>query len=338
MKRLFKIVLPFAISFVMVFTFASCGDSNDSDAGKPIEFVVAHVDPDDSVMGENFLWFEEYVEENTDGQVDVVVNANGSLGGEREIVESIQMGDVHLSLPALSVLSTYDEKFNIFEIPFVLDDYDAFIKAYDGEVGDMVKEWATEYGFQIYGWAPFGFRGLSNSVREVKTPADIEGLKIRCIESDMYLKMFKDIGANPTPMSFSEIYTALQQGTIDGQDNPPEITYTSKFAEVQNYYTTLNHVMCNGVYITNADYMANLPEDIRAVIEEGIQGMSDLHREKTNVRTEECLQSMRDDGLTVTELTDGERAQFKALVTGIHDQYKEILGKDIWNKLLECNN
>lgn len=341
MKKFIKTLLPLMVCLVMAFTFTACeGDSSgdeDTNSGDVINFVVAHVDPDDSIMGSNFLWFEEYVEENTDGKVDVVVNANGSLGGEREILESIEMGDVHLSLPAMSVMSTYDEKFNIFEIPFTLDSYDAYINAYDGEVGDIVKEWASEYGFKIYGWAPFGFRGLSNSVKEVKTPADIKGLKIRCIESDMYLNMFKDIGANPTPMSFSEIYTALQQGTIDGQDNPPEITYTSKFSEVQKYYTQLNHVMCNGVYITNEEYMNNLPDDIRKVIEDGIQGMSDKHREMSAQRNQECLKAMEDEGLTVTELTDEQRDEFKALVGDIHKKYQGVFGDDVWDKLMKCN-
>lgn len=324
------------LCIVLVISLVACGggDSDSANDGEKIKFVVSHVDPDDSIMGSNFLKFKEYVEENTDGQVEVEVYSNGSLGGEREIVEAIQMGTTHLSLPATSVLSTYDEKFNIWEVPFLFDDYDAYIEAWDGELGDTVKEWGEEYGFKIYGWASFGFRGLSNSVREVQTPDDMNGMKIRCIESDMYIDTFRALGTNPTPMSYNEIYTGLQQGTIDGQDNPPELTYMSKFSEVQDYYTDLNHILCNGVYITNKEYMENLPDDVRAVIEEAIAMIMKDHRERSVTEEEKALKSMEEQGLKVTRLTDDQRVQFKEKVADIQNDFKKVIGDDVYNLAL----
>jgi C4-dicarboxylate-binding protein DctP len=338
MKKLIAILL----SIALIVSFGACGGSeaetNGLSADQPIVFVVSHVDPDDSIMGSNFLAFEKYVEEHTDGKVDVQVYSNGSLGGEREIVEAILMGTIHLSLPATSVLSTYDERFNIFEVPFLFSNYDAYIEAWDGELGDTVKEWAEDYGFKIYGWASFGFRGLSNSVRAVSTPQDLAGMKIRVIESDLYIDTFRLLGANPTPMSYNEVYTGLQQKTIDGQDNPPELTYMSKFSEVQDYYTDLNHVLCNGAYITNKNYMDGLPDDVLSVIEEAITIIMQDHRERSVIEEEKSYDAMESQGLTVTRLTDEQRSAFRDLVAPVQDKYRKLVGDDVFDLALSYSN
>ncbi|MDL2254464.1 TRAP transporter substrate-binding protein [Ruminococcaceae bacterium OttesenSCG-928-I18] len=297
-------------------------------ADDAIVFKIAHVDPENGPLHANFLEFEKYVEENTNGQVDVQVFGNGVLGGDREVLEAINLGSVHMSNMASSNLTAYGEKFAIFELPFIFPTYESAIAAYDGELGDLYNEWLAEQDFFSFGMLTFGWRALSNNVRPVYVPEDMQGIKIRVMEVPLYVDTFTLLGANPTPMSWNEIYTGLQQGTIDAQDNSPEQTYLAKFYEVQDYYSTLNHVLSNGPFICKKSFVDSLPDDVYKVIEEGLLIFRDKHREESVVNEEEYLTMMEEEGVEICRLTDEQRAQFRAKVEPIYEQYREIVGDD----------
>lgn len=251
MKTMKKKILAFLLCTVMLLTLAGCGGKTAAPAGTPdassggassggassgtaeYTFIVAHVDPEDGPLHQNLLEFEKYVEEKTGGRMDVQVFGNGLLGGDREILEAINLGTVQMGNMASSNLTAYGDKFGIYELPFLFNSFEAATAAYDGELGKIYNEWLAENGFVCYGVFTYGWRALSNKVREVWTPDDLAGIKVRVMEVPMYIDAFTLLGANPTPMSWNEIYTGLQQGTIEAQDNSPEQTYLAKFFEVQ---------------------------------------------------------------------------------------------------------
>ena len=146
------------------------------------------------------------------------------------MLEGCAMNTIQICNPAISVLTTYDEKFGILDMPFLFDDYESELKAVnEGKLGDEFDKMLESTGIRIGDTYYFGgYRGLSNSVRPVESPEDMKGLKIRVMESPVYITAFTLMGANPTPMSFSELFTALQNKTVDGQDNDPSLTYTSQ--------------------------------------------------------------------------------------------------------------
>lgn len=338
-KRIIAIVL----GLTMLLALTGCGGksesaatpSSDSSSGAAeYTFIIAHTDPEDGPLHKNLLEFEKYVEEKTNGRMDVQVFGNGLLGGDREILEAINLGTVQMGNMASSNLTAYGDKFSLYELPFLFSSFEAATSAYDGELGEVYNSWLAENGFVCYSVFTYGWRALSNSVREVWTPDDLKGIKIRVMEVPMYIDAFTLLGANPTPMSWNEIYTGLQQGTIEAQDNSPEQTYLAKFYEVQPYYTTLNHTLSNGLAICKKDYMDSLPEDIRQVIIDGMDICCAAQREASVVLEQEYLQKMRDAGVTVCELSDEQRALFKEKVAPMYEQYRDIVGDEVMDLAL----
>lgn len=338
MKRIFA--LFFALT--LLFSATACGGSSSGDssssagatADDPIVFACAHVDPEDSVAHQGMLKFEEYVETNTDGRVDVQIFPNGQMGGEREMIEGVAMGSLQMTVATASVMSAYGEKFNLMELPFLFPDYDSVYAAYDGELGDLYSSWMEEQDLLNMGFYCGGMRAISNSKKPVYTPADLSGLKIRCIESDMFMQLFKLLGTNPTPMNYNEVYTGLEQGTIDGQDNPATLTYTSKFYEKLSYFTKTNHVALCIPIIVQKSYYENLPEDIRQVMDEGFQEMLTYCREENLQFELDALDAMEEYGLEIIDLTDEQMKEFQDAIGPIYDEYREIVGDDVMDLAL----
>lgn len=337
-----KKVVTVLLIFLMVFSLGSCGGTSDkaentadTDQKDPISFVIGTVEPEDSATGKAMTALEKYIEENTSGAVDVKVIHNGELGGEREILESVQMGTVQLCVPGTTQFVSYDPKFGILDVPFLFPTLEANQAAWNGELGEIYKGWLKEIGYTCYGIVPVGgFRGLSNNVREVHTPEDLKGLKIRVMEAKNYVDTFNLLGANAVTISYGEVYTALQQGTIDGQDNAPQFTVVTGFYELQPYYTRLNHVHSREAYITSTKYMESLEPDIRQVIEDGIEIVLKQHGEESIKTDEEFVQQMVEAGVKVTYLTDEEMALFREKLKPLWDEYRSIVGDEIFDLAL----
>lgn len=334
MKRLFSLL----IALVMVLSMTACGGNSEAppsdgdseaDTGEKITFVCAHVDPEDSVAHRGMLTFKEYVEEHTGGRVDVQIYPNGQMGGERECIEAVALGSVQMTVATASVMSAYHEKFNLMELPFLFSDYDAVYEAYDGELGETFGSWMEEQNLLCKGYYCGGMRAISNRVRPVQTPADLKGLKIRCIESEMFMQLFQLLGTNPTPMNYNEVYTGLEQGTIDGQDNPATLTYTAKFYENLKYFTLTNHVALCVPLIVQKSFYEGLPEDVRTVLDEGFEVMEGFCREENLKFEQEAIDGMKEAGVECITLTEDQMQQFKDAVTPIYDQYREIVGDEV---------
>jgi|Cm827metagenome_2_1110796.scaffolds.fasta_scaffold07092_2 C4-dicarboxylate-binding protein DctP len=340
MKKFFGFLLALA----MLLSITACGSSGDSGSGSgaekgdgaadPIVFVIAHTNTEENVTHKAMLKFEEYVEANTDGRVDVQIYPNGQLGGERECVEAVELGSVQMTTPTASVMSAYDLKYNLMELPFLFSDYDAVYEAYDGELGEIYSGWMEEHNLLNMGFYCGGFRGISNTKRPVYTPDDLKGLKLRCIESDMFMKLFQLLGTNPTPMSYNEIYTGLEQGTIDGQDNPATLTYTSKFYEALKYFTATNHVALCVPVVVQKNFYEGLDDDIRVVFDEAFAEMVADLREAKKQEEQDSIAAMQAAGIEYTVLTDDQMQLFKEKVTPIYDDYREIVGDDVMDLAL----
>lgn len=323
MNRIKKLVV-FNIVVLILVTFTSCGKDDDT-----IPFIIANVNPEDMIDNVALQKFEKYVEEKTDGKVDVQIYANSLLGGERELTESVELGTIQMCMPTASVMAMYSDKFNLLELPFLFDDYDSAYAAYDGELGSIFTGYMEEQGLTSLGYVCMGTRSISNSVRPIRTPSDMKGLKIRSIESDMFMTMFSLLGANPTPMSYSEIYTGLQQSTIVGQDNPPYLTYINKYYEHQQYYTLTRHVYLCVPVIVQMEYFEKLDPEIRQVIEDGIDIAVKEMRESFEKQEDESTSDMAKAGVEIIELTKEERDQFVKAVEPIYEKFSKIVGDDV---------
>lgn len=306
----------------------------------PITLKFASIGPESgTTQADGEAKFIEYVEEASGGKIKVDHYPNGALGGDTEMLEGCAMNTIQICNPAISVLTTYDEKFGILDMPFLFDDYESELKAVnEGKLGDEFDKMLEGTGIRIGDTYYFGgYRGLSNSVRPVESPEDMKGLKIRVMESPVYITAFTLMGANPTPMSFSELFTALQNKTVDGQDNDPSLTYTSQYYEVQKYYSNLEHTISIGCLAMSDEWYSGLPDAYKKIIDEGIKQQSELVTKKSFEMYESYLKQLEDAGMEVTKITDENRTKFKEAVEPMYDEYKEKLGNEIFDMAQEFN-
>ncbi len=292
-----------------------------------ITFTVGHVDAEDAPSNRGLLLFKDYVESHTD-KMKVEVYPNGVLGGERENVEAVELGTLNMCFPTASVMAMYDNKFNLLEFPFLFKDLDAVYAAYDGELGQIYNDWCAEHDLLILGYTCGGFRGISSNF-EIHKPEDMKGMKIRCIESETFMTLFSLLGANPTPMSWNEVYTGLEQGTIEGQDNPPQLTYTGKFYEKQKCYTFTNHVALCVPMIVKKSYFESLDPELQQVLKEAAKAGCDFIREDNIKEEKVATDAFTEAGMTLITLTDEEHKMFQDAIMPMYDDYAKVVGQDI---------
>ena len=273
--------------------------------------------------------FKKDIEEKSGGKISVELYPNAQLGGDRELIESVQLGTVQVAIPATSALAGFDKRFQVFDLPFLFKSKETAFKALDGELGHKVDELLKPLGMRNLGYGENGYRHITNSRGPVHKPEDLKGIKLRTMENPLHLAFFKMLGANPTPMSFGELYTALQQGTVDGQENPVVLVYTSKFYEVQKFYSLTGHVYSATMLVANDDFFASMPEDLWKIVEDAGKRYVVEQRALAEVQEQEFLEELKKTGLQINELTPEEKRLFIDATLPAYDLFKDIIGAEL---------
>ena len=196
----------------------------------------------------------------------VTFYGSSQLGKDKDLMQKLKLGTVHLSMPS-SIMSSIAPEAGLFDMPFLVKDRAHLNRIEHKVFWPMIAPAIEAKGYKVIGFWENGIRHISNNVRPINTPADLQGLKIRTPKSTWRVKMFSEWGANPTPMSFSEVFVGLQTGVIDGQENPYTNIYAAKLNEVQKYLSVTGHVYTPSYLTTGADQWAKLPEDVRQILE-----------------------------------------------------------------------
>ncbi|MDR1573658.1 MAG: DctP family TRAP transporter solute-binding subunit [Clostridiales Family XIII bacterium] len=359
MEKRMKNVLIFVFAAMLLFATVACGggaaqtdsqddaaqeESQDATAGgggdaEPIVLKVASTVQDDSPGGALlFSYFEPEIEKRSEGRIDVQVYNNSVLGGDRQLYEALQLGTLEISLGPLSTLTNFDQKFGASDLPFLYKDKATAYEALDGEWGDMLKADLPNVDMRILSYCENAFRDLSNNVRPIKTLEDMKGLKIRVMESPMYISTFKALGANPTPIPFSELYTALQQGTVDGQDNGVVLTCTAKLNEVLKYYTISGQVYAAAALVAGEKWWQGLPADLQQIVQEVSDGYRDRQREEVVGIEAEYQATIEAGGTEVYVLPPEEKERFKQACMGVWDEFADTYGSEIMAAAKEVND
>ena len=219
-------------------------------------------------------WFKEEVEKALPGKYKVVVHHSAALGSETQVLQQIQLGTTQMSVCTTGPIEAFVPEIKALEMPFVFPSYEATDKVLDGPVGKELGKYFEKAGFVALHFLDNGFRNLTNSKRPVKTPEDLKALKIRTMEAPTHLAIWRSIGANPTPMAWP-IFTQLQQGVIDGQENPIAVIYAAKLVEAgQKYLTLTRHVYSALVFVANKPFMDALPAAERKIVMDAAQTAS----------------------------------------------------------------
>jgi tripartite ATP-independent transporter DctP family solute receptor len=258
------------------------------------------------------------------GKAEVQVFGSSQLGKDKELLQKLKLGQIHFSLPS-SVMSSVADEFGVFEMPYIIQSRD-HMKNVQKELGDTFQTAAESKGYHILSYWENGFRHITNNTRPINVPADLQGIKLRTPKGAWRVKMFKLYGANPTPMAFSEVFTALQTGVIDGQENPYAQIASAKFQEVQKYLSITGHVYTPGYLLTSKDGFAKLPADVQSALREAATE-AQAYVYATAARLEdELLTVIKDAGVTVNT---ADKAAFIAASKPIYDDYaSSVAGGD----------
>ena len=273
--------------------------------------------------------FAKDVDAGSKGKIKVELYPNAQLGGDRELCEGVQMGTIQMAIPSTSALAGFDKRIQVLDLPYLFTTRKAAFDAVDGELGQKLNTYLSKKGFEVLGYQENGFRHVTNSKRPIKTPADLKGLKIRTMENPMHIAFFKELGANPTPMSWGELYTALQQGTVDAEENPYAMIDDGKFYEVQKYVSETGHVFSYEILIANKKFMDKLPADLRKVVVDAAHKA--IMTQRASLEKEEAAfkAKVTKAGLTANELTPEQKKPFVEATKKVYAQFENELGKEI---------
>lgn len=274
--------------------------------------------------------FAELVSEATDGNVTISVFPNDQLAGGNATkgIEMIAGGGVDLAAYATSTLSVIDRQLSVGIIPWSFDDYQDARETIDSTGYQYYEERLEAKGLTYLGSFHNGFRQISNSKHEVKTPEDVKGLKIRVPGSEVYMGTFRALGADPVAMSWSEVFTAIQQGTIDGQENGVSITSSAKMPEVQDYITLWNYAYDSDLIIANTKVWESLEPMTQEILLEKAKEACEWGRDEVEAEELQLLDEFWEKGMTVTELTEEELRAFKDVVADFRNEMIESYGQE----------
>lgn len=331
-----KRVLTLAWTLLLALFTAACSNTGEDRARQDeggyqqIELAMAVNGTDTQIDARVADYFAQLVEERSGGNVTVAVFPNDQLAGGNASrgIEMIASGSVDLAAYATCTLAVVDSQLPVATIPWIFDDYAQARQVIDTTGGAYYAQRLAEKNMTYLGSFHNGFRQLTNSKHEVRTPADMENLKIRVPGSVVYMGFFRALGADPTSMNWSEVFTAIQQGTIDGQENGVSITSTSKMQEVQDYLTMWNYSYENDLFVANTQVWNNLEEQTRQLLQECAAEACDWGRDTLEAEEQEILKEFEAAGMTITYLTEEEQAAFEEAIAGFKAEMIEEFGQE----------
>lgn len=270
--------------------------------------------------------------EKTDGRISIQIFPGAQLGSERELVESIQLGNVDMAFVSSAVLGAFNKEFFALDIPFLFKDRESVYRVLDGDIGQGLLESLDTVGIKALGYWENGFRQLTNNKKVIRTPDDLEGMKMRTMENEVHIAAWKEEGANPAPLAFGELFTALQQGTFDAQEGPINLFYDMKFYEVQKYISKTNHVYSPWPVMINPDVYNRFSDDEKAIFAEAMENATTYQRELAQKADDNAIANM--PTVTITELTPDELEQFSSRMGPIHELVKKKVGAKIVDDII----
>lgn len=264
------------------------------------------------------------------GKAEVQTFGSSQLGKDKELLQKLKLGQIDFSLPS-SVMSSVSDEFGVFEMPYIIKDRD-HMKRVQAELGDTFQKAAKAKGYRILGYFENGFRHITNNTRAIEKPADLAGVKLRTPKGAWRVKMFKLYGANPTPMAFSEVFTALQTGVIDGQENPYAQIASAKFQEVQKYLSITGHVYTPAYILVSDKNYAKLPAEVQAGLEKcATDSQAFVYETAARLETE-LLDVIKGAGVAVN---NADNAAFIEASKPIYDEFASTVdgGKELIEKV-----
>lgn len=276
--------------------------------------------------------FKEDVESKSNGKMTVEIFFNGVMGGDTELTDAVIQGNITMGMPGVSAITSYVKELNVIDTPFLFSSVEQARKTLDSEAGQKMLKAMDTVGLKgLSLWENGGFRELTAN-KEVHDVSDVKGLKIRVMQSDLHIAFWSALGANPAPLSYSELYTALQQGAFDCQENPLSNIQSGKFYEVQKYVINTNHIYAAHVVFMNKGFWESLPTEYQNIIQDSLAECNDYVRGICSEQEEEIRKDLEGKGTVFIDLSDEELETFRAHLGDVYNDISETVGEEYFEE------
>ncbi|MEW6265389.1 MAG: DctP family TRAP transporter solute-binding subunit [Thermodesulfobacteriota bacterium] len=319
-SRMSRIGLVFLGALVLALTLGQAAGA------QTFKFKLGHALPPTSPYHLGATDFAKQVEAETKGRVMIEVFPSGSLGSEKDMIEQLRFGAMEMGLLSTGPHAVIEPKMEAEQLPYAWPTRQHAYRAFDGELGQKFKGLLLNKGIHVLSWMENGYRHITNNARPILKPADAKGLKIRSAEVKMRLDTFKLMGILPTPMAFTELFMALQQGTVDGQENPLPVIFTSKFYEVQKYLSLTGHIWGSVALEVNKKTWDTVPKDLQEIMQRCALKAAENERLIIQKGDQELVGELKKKGMTINEV---DTKPFQQAVRPIYDQYRPVFGEEI---------
>jgi TRAP-type transport system periplasmic protein len=313
------------------------GAGGGGSEGESVTIRLGVGDPATSSVGVAAQHFADLVKEESDGRIDVQVFPDGTLfgGDQNAAVNQVQSGSIDATILSTSVYASFEPRMNAISMPYLFEDADQYVSYLEGEPGQTLLESLDKINTEGLGLMTRTFRQTTNSQRPITEPADLEGIKLRVPNNELWVKFFGALGANPTPMDFTEVYTALQLGVIDGQENPIEVPLANKFFEVQKYLSMTNHIVDGYILGMNQDKFDGLDEEAQQILRDAAAETAKFKRDYDDEQTDKAIEELESHGMEVNELTADQMAEFQAEAEKLYPEFEALIGEEFVAQTLE---
>jgi len=289
-------------------------------------------------MHRALLKFKDLVEKGSNGELEVQIFPSSQMGPDREMIEGVQTGVLEMCVPPSSFFPGWDPAFAIIELPFMYPSKAIALKTLHSPEGKKMLKRLEALDLVGLGWLENGTRHITNNVRAINSPNDLQGVKLRTMKVPAHVDTFKALGANPTPMNFGEVYSGLQQGVIDGQENPVAHIYSQRFFEVQKHMSLTGHVFTVYIPVMSKYFYDSLSEKHQTLLLDSMAKTEDYQQQLVNTEESSQLAEIEKSGVKVTRLAPEEIKPFMAKVGSVKTKYRKEAGAEVydaWVKAVE---
>lgn len=328
-----KKTIPVLITFLLLVLISTGCGSNDEE--QRYSWPLATASPEDTVTQ---IFAEKFAEETyrlSEGKMKIQVYPNSTLGGDRDLLETCADGDIPFIVQNTAPQVSFMSDLAVFDLPCVFDSLDDCRKKIDDpKFHTLISDVYTNGGYHLLGMVDQGFRVMSTN-KPITTIDDFKGLKIRTMENSYHLAFWNALGANPTPMSFSEVYIGLQQHTIDAQENPYEVIVSNRLYEQQDYVVETNHLPHLISLIVNDEFFQNLPKEDQDIMTEAATIATEYARKQSDTRISDKIRTIEESGTEIVTLSDETHSDIRKASEGVYTSIKDQISTDIYNSYMD---
>jgi TRAP-type transport system periplasmic protein len=333
MKKWISIFLSLFLLFL-----SGCNVVKPTKASQEADFVLrlGHLQGESHPYQKGALKFKELVEKNSKGKIRVDVFPNSQLGNGRDQIEGLQLGSIHFHIGSAAPVTNFAPKFNVLSLPYLFESREHAFNVLDGEIGDEIAKELEPKGIVNLAYMENGWRHMTNNKHPIKNASDASKLKIRVQESPPYLAFIQSLKSTPVPIPFGELYTAMEQKVVDGQENPLAQIATNKFNEVQDYMTLTGHNYDASVFLMSKKVLEEMPDELREAVMTSAKEAAAYERKVSEEDEANYLKELKDSGMEVEEHPDLD--SFKEQTKGVYKQFEKSIGKDLIKRIQEQRN